>query len=102
MVPKDFDTLVRSASTFGTRRGLLHLLTSLSLAGIFAGLQENESEAGGRRKRRKKRHKHGGGDDKQNRKGKRKSQHKGKGSSAVPPSPSGCQPCAAGQECEIS
>ncbi len=69
MDARHFDNLTRALSEASTRRGLLGLRATLPvLAGLFALLAPDESDAKGRRKRRKKKHKHG--------KGRRRKHHK--------------------------
>jgi hypothetical protein len=72
MDARHFDTLARSLTEAGTRRGLLGLLATLPVLGsLVARLDFDEVDAKGRRKRRKKRHKHGKGNGR-HRMGKRK------------------------------
>ena len=80
--PTRIDTLAKSLSTSGTRRGVGRLLAALPLAAGLASwftpaaVQGSGSGAivgggGSRRRRRKARQRHDPGDDKLNRKGKR-------------------------------
>ena len=97
MDSNQFDTLVKSLASAGTRRGLVRLVAALPLAGLLATLLPDETEAGGRRKRRKTRNKRQSGDDKENRTGKRKGKRKGKNRRTPASAPAGCTPttCAA-------
>lgn len=62
MDARHFDSLVRSLSERGPRRGLLGMFATLPLVGgLLAFLDADDVDAKGRRKRRKKRHKHGKG-----------------------------------------
>ncbi len=55
-----FDHLTRALSEASPRRSMLGLLATLPvLGGLFALLDQGETDAKGRRKRRKKEHKHG-------------------------------------------
>jgi hypothetical protein len=70
---QDFDCLVRSATTIGTRRGLLRLLAALSLPRMFATLCEEERSAAKRKRpERQKVHQSGNVQSKGKRKRKKK------------------------------
>jgi hypothetical protein len=108
-----FDTLAKSLSGSGTRRGLVRLVTALPLAGALGRLLGEERAlgqgngagvggGGGRRQRRNARHRHDPGHDKDNRKGKRRGKRKDKNRGTPASAPAGCSPttCAAqGKTC---
>jgi hypothetical protein len=87
MDPVRFDTLVKSLSTPGTRRGLVRLLAGLPLGVMLASVpgtapsataEDDDHGSSGRRHRRKTRNRRESGDGKENRKGKRKGRGKRK------------------------
>src|SRR4051812_45902017 len=94
MDPIRVDRLSRALAAHGPRRGVLGLLTAVSVVGgLLALLTPEETEAGGRRKRRKTRNTRRSGDHKENRTGKHKGKRKGK--KKTPP----CTPDSVAQTC---
>jgi hypothetical protein len=93
MDPVRFDTMTKSLSTAGTRRGLVRLLAALplglTLTAVFGDRpevtakkkrqQDDGHGSSHRRHRRKAKHRHQTGNNKDNRKGKRKGKRKDKG-----------------------